>query len=534
MKEPLRVFRGHLTGLCGLVLMVTAACAPMRNFGDGEVAAFSPVQATEVFAAGYAGISEKYIDRVSVEEIAVDGLRGLGAIDPDLTVIRTNAENNQPSGKDEIILHAQGEEVIRKPAPPSDDVNAWASLTTEFSLAARKASSELQSAGMETVYEAVFDGVLSNLDIFSRYSGAEEAKGNRSKRDGFGGIGIRYRTRNGYPVLTEVLSKTPAEKAGLLKGDRLTHINGDALKGLKRKMVSALLRGPTHTRVELTFIRPGNQGPMTVSMNRAHIFPVTITEKISDGIVTLTVTSFNQDTARSLSEKLEKARDGLGGAMKGLVLDLRGNPGGLLKQSVKVADLLLTQGQIISTQGRHADSIHHYEAGGRDLAFGLPVAVLVDGKSASAAEIVAAALQDRNRAVVIGTASFGKGSVQTVLRLPNDGEITLTWSRLVAPSGYMFHGLGVRPSICTSGLQGNAKGIIDRVINDREKIEDMLVTWRKAALQDKTKRAQLRNSCPSQRRQKDLELNIAKRLIANPPLYARALDLTAATHEARN
>ena len=133
------------------------------------------------------------------------------------------------------------------------------------------------------------------------------------------------------------------------------------------------------------------------------------------------------------------------------MLDLRGNPGGLLKQSIKVADLLLTQGKIISTRGRHADSIHNYEAGGHDLAFGLPVLVLVDGKSASAAEIVAAALQDRDRAVVIGTSSFGKGSVQTVIRLPNDGEITLTWSKLVAPSGYLLHGLGVRPAICTSG-----------------------------------------------------------------------------------
>jgi carboxyl-terminal processing protease len=293
------------------------------------------------------------------------------------------------------------------------------------------------------------------------------------------------------------------------------------------------LRGPTHTRVELTFIRPGAGEPKTIAMNRVHIFPVTITEKTSDGIVTLTLTSFNQDTSRALSEKLENVRDRLGDAMKGVVLDLRGNSGGLLKQSVKVADLLLTQGKIISTQGRHADSLHQYEAGGRDLAIGLPVAVLVDGKSASAAEIVAAALQDRNRAVVIGTASFGKGSVQTVLRLPNDGEITLTWSRLVAPSGYMFHGLGIRPSICTSGLQGNAKSIIDKVMVDREKIEDMLVNWRKAALQDKSKRAQLRNSCPSQRRRKDLELKIARHLITHPALYARTLDLTAATHEAR-
>jgi len=131
------------------------------------------------------------------------------------------------------------------------------------------------------------------------------------------------------------------------------------------------------------------------------------------------------------------------------------------------------------------------------MAFGLPVVVLVDGKSASAAEIVAAALQDRNRAVVIGTASFGKGSVQTVLRLPNDGEITLTWSHLVAPSGYIFHGLGIRPSICTSGFQGSAQTVIDQAMNNRTKIEDMFIAWRKPGLPDKGKRTQLRNSCPA-------------------------------------
>ena len=540
MKYRSGFFYRNLTGLCGLALVLTAACAPVRDFDAAKVAPFSQIKATEVFAAGYAGISEKYIDSVSVEDIAIEGIRGLGAIDPDLTVTRVLVQNEQPPGKEPanntgavVILHAGGEELIRLPAPPPGDVNGWAALTSKISVTARKASSEFQSADMEAVYEAVFDGVLSNLDIFSRYAGAEMAQRNRSKRDGFGGIGIRYRTRNGLPVLSDVLPKTPAARAGLRKGDRLTLIDGVAVKGLGRKKVSQMLRGPTHTEVVLTFIRPDEHSPRTVTIKREHIFPITIAEKTSGGIVTLTVSSFNRDTARSLSEKLKNARTALGGAMKGLVLDLRGNPGGLLKQSVKVADLLLTQGQIISTQGRHADSIHHYEAGGRDLAFGLPVVVLVDGKSASAAEIVAAALQDRNRAVVIGTASFGKGSVQTVLRLPNDGEITLTWSRLVAPSGYMFHGLGIRPSICTSGFQGSAQTVIDQAMNNRTKIEDVFIAWRKPGLPDKGKRTQLRNSCPAQRRRNDLELKIAKRLILQPALYARALDLTAATHEAR-
>jgi carboxyl-terminal processing protease len=171
------------------------------------------------------------------------------------------------------------------------------------------------------------------------------------------------------------------------------------------------------------------------------------------------------------------------------------------------------------------------------LAFGLPVVVLVDGKSASAAEIVAAALQDRDRAVVIGTSSFGKGSVQTVLRLPNDGEITLTWSRLVAPSGYIFHGLGVRPAICTSnakdGGHDKAMEIIRQVLINRSKTQDTLVAWRTPGLQNESIRARLRDSCPSQPRGNGLEARIANHLINDPTLFARVLNLTADTHQAR-
>ena len=197
----------------------------------------------------------------------------------------------------------------------------------------------------------------------------------------------------------------------------------------------------------------------------------------------------------------------MGASPKGLVLDLRGNPGGLLKQSIEVADLFLTQGQIVRTHGRHPDSEQRYEAGGEDIAHGLPLVVLVDGKSASAAEIIAAALQDHGRAVVIGTSSFGKGTVQTVIRLPNDGEITLTWSRLVTPSGYVLHGLGVMPDIFTSGAAGNVR---------KEK-----------------QGRDLRAACPAERRRKALEIEVARRLLSDRALYGRALDLTAATSQAQ-
>lgn len=507
-----------------LLLALAAACTPIQELdrtGDGGLAGN---QAVEVIAAGLNGVAEKYIDPVAVEHIAIEGMRGLGAIDPNLTVGRDGGD---------VTLVAAGLEVARLPAPEAGDFDGWARLTVDVSMAAREASAGVRAADMEDLYEAVFDGMLSNLDIFSRYAGAVEARRNRAKRDGFGGIGIRYRLEDGEPMIFDVIPKTPAAKAGLRKDDRVTHADGQALKGLSKAEIGKRLRGPTHTRIELTIRRPGASAPLTVAMDRAHIFATTVFETREDGIVVLRLRSFNQDTARALAETLEKARDALGDDMKGLVLDLRGNPGGLLKQAVKVTDLLLTQGHIISTRGRHADSIHHYEAGGRDLAFSLPVVVLVDGKSASAAEIVAAALQDRQRAVVIGTASFGKGSVQTVIRLPNDGEITLTWSRLVAPSGYMLHGLGVLPAICTSGLGDTGAEVVSQVLANRAKTEETLDAWRTPGLRDEAKRRQLRDSCPSQRRRKAVEVKIARRLIEDSALYARALTLSSATHEAR-
>jgi len=515
-----------LAGCFGLAVMAVTACAPMTDFVVLDEKAFSQIQATEVFAAAYSGVTEKYIDTVTVRDIAFEGIRGLGAIDPGLSF--------QENG-DQVVVSDSGRIIISFETPKADDVRGWANLTSKISTAARKESAEMKLSDMETIYEAVFDGMLSNLDIFSRYAGAQEAERNRAKRDGFGGIGIRYRVRDGIPVISQVLENTPAAKAGLRKDDHITHADGFLLSGLSREEISKKLRGPTHTRIELTVTRGGASSPLIIAMNRAHIFSATVEQSTNDGIVTFKVKSFNQDTAHSLAKKLRKARLDLGDGIRGLVIDLRGNPGGLLKQSVKVADLLLTQGQIVSTRGRHADSLHHYEASGRDLADGLPLVVLVDGKSASAAEIVAAALQDLDRAVVIGTSSFGKGSVQTVIRLPNDGEITLTWSRLIAPSGYMFHGLGIRPAICTSGVKGNASAseIIKEVLANQAKTEKTLVVWRQPGLRDEHKSSQLRATCPSQRRRDDFEMKVARQVLGDQALYTRALTFTSGVHQAR-
>ncbi len=507
------------TALLAVALAACAGSGELSSVGDDELKA----RASEVFAAGFGGVVDKYIEPVTVPNIALDGMRGLGSIDPSLTVSRDGGG---------VVLLAAGREVARRPAPKDGDVAGWADLAADMSLAARDASAEIRSANIEALYEAVFDGVLSRLDIFSRYAGAKEARKNRAKREGFGGVGIRYRLENGYPLIHDVLPDTPAAGAGIRPGDRIVAIDGTPIQGKTRDEISKMLRGPIHSPVQITVERPIAPAPITLSMERGHIYTVTVTSSIKDGVLYAKVSGFNQDTSRALADAIEKGREGMGAGMKGLILDLRGNPGGLLKQSVKVADLLLTQGQIVSTRGRHADSVHYYEAGGRDLAFGMPVIVLVDGKSASAAEIVAAALQDRDRAVVIGTASFGKGSVQTVIRLPNDGEITLTWSRLYAPSGYLLHGLGVLPAICTSGAKDGVKTLIRARLAERAKTAEALSVWRLSSTIDDRRRATLRDTCPSQRRRDDLEVEMARQLIVDKGLYDEALNVSAATHQA--
>lgn len=510
--------------VAALLALFLAACGEPYRAPVSETPRIIEFQTTEVFAAGYGSITEKYFDRVDLDKIALEGMKGFGSIDPALTVSREG---------EFAVLMTGDDEAARLPAPASDNVQGWAELTTRFAEAARTRSSEMRTIDDERLYEAVFDGVLSNLDRFSHYAGVKEARKNRAKRDGFGGIGIKFKLDGDAVKITSVRPEMPAASAGLKENDRITHIDQISLKQLTIDEIVSRLRGPTQTIVRLTIERPGETTARQITIKRTHIVPKTVTASYDNGILLLVISGFNQDTTRSVASELVKAKENTGFRLRGLVLDLRNNPGGLLKQSVKVADLLLSQGHIVATKGRHPDSINHYEAGGRDLAGGVPVIVLIDGKSASAAEIVAAALQDRGRAVVVGTSSYGKGTVQTVIRLPNDGEITLTWSRLIPPSGYTLHGLGLHPTICTSGRSGAVDALVRSALTDRLAIQRTFEAWRTPGIQEESRRRDLRNTCPSQRLKTDLEVRLAKHLLADAALYSQAMDVATPADQAR-
>jgi carboxyl-terminal processing protease len=506
--------------LAGFVLLAGCAGTPAIQPG-----AFSRDAAEEVFTVGFTGIAARYIDAVTVEKLALDGLRGFGAIDPSMTVTRDGAT---------ITVGAGGKIVTTLALPATDDARAWSRLATETAVAARAHSPELAAADAEKIYEAVFDGALARLDIYSRYAGAEEAARNRARRDGYGGIGLRFNILEGAVRVTNVLPDTPAERAGLRKNDRVTHIGDLPTASMDNAEISRHLRGPVHSRVRLTVLRDDEPQPLRFTLERAHIVPQTVTTQVRDNVLHLKISNFNQETAIAVEAAVGKARRELGGKMRGLVLDVRGNPGGILKQATRVADLFLAQGRIVSTQGRHPDSAQVFEASGQDIAAGLPIVVLIDGRSASAAEIVASALQDRDRAVVVGTSSYGKGTVQTVIRLPNDGEITLTWSRLVAPSGYVLHGLGVMPNLCTSGrATGDGKAVAG-VIGRLDKDAAQLAKWRQAGFADEKRSRTLRSACPAEANETaGIEPDVAQRLLREPAQFQRALARSAATAEAR-
>ncbi len=489
------------------LLILAGSCAPVSHErGSGTGPGYAGAE--RVFAFGYTSIVDRHLDPISPGAIAFEGMRGLASIDPEIGL-------DQSDGK--IRLTAADHVVAEYPQPADGDTRGWARLTVTAALDARSLSDTLRSADVERVYEAVFDATLSRLDLFSRYSGAKEAREHRASRSGFGGIGIRFEQIEGETRITEIMDETPAAAAGLQTGDNNTHVDGERVDGMEREELSQRLRGPVASTVVVT-VRRGFK-PIEASLHRALIVAPTVFAGLHDGIAELRITSFNQKTAASLTTELTALRAKAGTGLKGAVLDLRGNPGGLLDQAVAVADLFVAQGPLVSTRGRHPLASQSYEARPGDIGEDLPLVVLVDGKSASAAEIVAAALQDSGRALLVGTNSYGKGTVQTVIHLPNDGEMTLTWSRFHAPSGYALHGLGVLPTLCTNPDAGLARS--------EEALAANLGQWRLAAVEDGGTRRTLRGLCPAQSRADAAgDLTAARHVLADPGLMGRLLALS--------
>ena len=298
--------------------------------------------------------------------------------------------------------------------------------------------------------EAAINGMLTSLDPHSSFLPPDDFDDMQVQTRGeFGGLGIEVTQEDGFVKVVSPMDDTPAAAAGIQSGDFITQVNGENLMGLLLDEAVEKMRGPVGSEIVLTIVREGVADPFDVSIIRDTIKLTAVRSRVVGDAIVLRVTTFNDQTYPNLEEGLKKSIEELGGIdnVSGIVLDLRNNPGGLLTQAIKVSDAFLEKGEIVSTRGRNPQDGERFNATGGDLAQGKPMVVLINGGSASASEIVAGALQDHRRAVVVGTKSFGKGSVQTLVPLRGDGAMRLTTARYYTPSGRSIQALGVSPDI---------------------------------------------------------------------------------------
>ena len=298
--------------------------------------------------------------------------------------------------------------------------------------------------------EAAINGMLISLDPHSSYLSEEDFEDMRTQTRGeFGGLGIEVTQEEGFIKVVSPIDDTPADKAGMLSGDFITHVDGESVLGLTLDEAVDMMRGPVGSEIVITVVREEVEEPFDVSIVRDTIKLVAVRSRTVGDAVVLRITTFNSQTFPGVQEELASQVDELGGMenVDGFVLDLRNNPGGLLTQAIEVSDAFLEEGEIVSTRGRELADGDRYSATPGDLAEGKPIVVLINGGSASASEIVAGALQDHQRAIVVGEKSFGKGSVQTVMPLRGRAAMRLTTARYYTPSGRSIQALGVSPDI---------------------------------------------------------------------------------------
>ncbi|MEZ2132154.1 MULTISPECIES: S41 family peptidase [unclassified Sinorhizobium] len=301
----------------------------------------------------------------------------------------------------------------------------------------------------DKLVEAAINGMLSSLDPHSSYMNAKDADDMRTQTKGeFGGLGIEVTMEDDLVKVITPIDDTPAAKAGVLAGDYISEIDGQSVRGLKLEDAVEKMRGAVNTPIKLTIIRKGADKPIEMTIVRDIVAVRAVKSRVENDIGYLRVISFTEKTTPDLEAAIAKIKKEVpADKLKGYVLDLRLNPGGLLDQAINVADDFLERGEVVSTRGRNPDETRRFNAGPGDLTDGKPMIVLINGGSASASEIVAGALQDLRRATVLGTRSFGKGSVQTIIPLGENGALRLTTALYYTPSGRSIQGTGIEPDV---------------------------------------------------------------------------------------
>jgi carboxyl-terminal processing protease len=326
----------------------------------------------------------------------------------------------------------------------------------------------------DSLIEGAINGMLTSLDAHSNYLNAKNFNDMKVQTRGeFGGLGIEVSMENGLIKVVSPIDDTPAARAGLKPGDLITALDGSPVQGMTLPEAVEKMRGPVNSEVTLRIRRSGKD-PFDVKLTRATIKIQSVRSHMEgDSIGYLRITSFTEQTDVGLNNAMKNLKQQAGNKLTGVVLDLRNNPGGLLDQAVAVSDAFIDKGEIVSTRGRRADDAQRYNAHPGDITGGLPMVVLINGGSASASEIVAGALQDHHRAILLGTRSFGKGSVQTIIPLPGHGAMRLTTARYYTPSGRSIQARGIDPDIVVEAAKiehppGDATAVSKKTTDNKD------------------------------------------------------------------
>lgn len=427
----------------GLIVSVTLA-GPSRA-QTADPASLDTGTLSSVLASAFRFLTPRTLDSHSIRTFSLWGLDGLTAIDPSITM------GEPPHGpKDPAMLRLTiGQQTVSEFREPGENETAeWVRIIVSSMDTAWRASPALRGAGRDALLQSFFDELFNHLDPYSRYVAPAPAGSDRANRAGdVAGVGLSLARDGASLVVTAINANGPAWAAGANIGQKLLAVDGRSTRNQDPATVEAWLTGPPSSKVKLLLADPGRHGAV-MRLERQIVPPQTVFASMHEHIAVMRIASFSSDTAEELSQNIDQALQDR--KLAGLILDLRGDRGGVLQQAVTATALVLDRGIAVVTKGRDPKSNHIWAVQGGDMTHGLPIVALVDGRTASAAEIMAAALSDHRRAVVIGSATLGKGLVQAVGQMPDGGELFVTWSRVIAPLGWPLQGLGVTPQICTS------------------------------------------------------------------------------------
>lgn len=498
------MIRFALTAL--LILLVGPSWAqPQRDRFDSEMA-------TAVFTSALEFIAPRALEAVSMQQLAIWGLRGITTLDSTL----------YPSLTDGIVSLRRGSTTLfQRPVPAANSADGWGSLVSDLSASAWANSPTIQAGGGQMLITTFFDEMFNHLDPYSRYVAPEAADEDRARRSGEAGAGLLIAQIRTAFVIQSVNADGPAAEAGIVAGDHIVAVDDQPTRGEDIDTVLGWISGVEGTDVTLT-IRARTGRVRKVELERVVLPPETVFGSRVGDTVLLRVAGFSSDTDQRFGRELERQL-GRAGTAKAVIIDLRGNRGGLLRQAVAATDLLLDHGIIATTAGRNPQAAHEWRADQADISGGKTLIVLVDGRTASAAEIMAGALAGQGRAVIVGSSTLGKGLVQTISPLPDGGELFVSWSRVLAPEGWPYQGLGVLPQLCTSLGKDATASQIASLEKGASQMAQALQRHRSArAPVPPAEIVEQRAACPAAEG-KDQDMAVAKFLITHPAAYAAAL-----------